>query len=94
MNTILFPTLANMFGPQGLMIFSILLLLFGAKKLPELARGMGLAIKEFSKAKNDIQDEILRDPPAQPPQAPKQIDAEVAKTEAPAGTKAQNETHV
>lgn len=94
MSTLLFPTLANMFGPQGLMIFSILLLLFGAKKLPELARGMGLAIKEFSKAKNDIQDEILREPTAQPPQAPKQIDAEVAKTEAPAGTKPQNETHV
>jgi sec-independent protein translocase protein TatA len=30
-----------------------IVLLFGAKKLPELARGMGQAIREFSKAKND-----------------------------------------
>jgi sec-independent protein translocase protein TatA len=91
MNNFLFPVLANPFGPQGLLIFGIILLLFGAKKLPELARGLGLAIKEFSKAKNDIQDEILREPTPQPA---KQIDADVAKTEAPAGTKAQTETHV
>ncbi len=91
MNTLLFPTLANMFGPQGLMVVGIVILLFGAKKLPELARGLGLAIKEFSKAKNDIQDEIMREP-APPPS--KQIDADIAKTEAPAGTKAQSETRV
>ena len=29
-------------------------LLFGAKKLPELAKGMGQAMREFSKAKNEI----------------------------------------
>jgi sec-independent protein translocase protein TatA len=35
----------------------IILLLFGAKKLPELARGMGRAVKEFSAARDEIQRE-------------------------------------
>ena len=36
----------------------IILLLFGAKKLPELARGMGKAMKEFKKATKDVEDDI------------------------------------
>jgi TatA/E family protein of Tat protein translocase len=57
------PVVANLMGPQGLFILFVLLLLFGAKKLPELARGLGQAIREFSKAKNEIADEIMREPP-------------------------------
>jgi sec-independent protein translocase protein TatA len=34
------------------------LLLFGAKKLPELARGMGRAVKEFSAARDEIESEL------------------------------------
>ena len=45
-------------GPQGIFILLIILLLFGAKKLPELARGMGKAIKEFQKAKDEFSDEL------------------------------------
>jgi len=41
----------------GIILF-IILLLFGAKKLPELARGLGKGIKEFKKASSDIKDEI------------------------------------
>lgn len=94
MSTLFIPTVANLFGPQGMMIFGVLLLLFGAKKLPELARGMGLAIKEFSKAKNEIEDEILR-PPATPPAKPaEQIDATTTAKTAPADTQARTETHV
>ena len=33
-------------------------MLFGTKKLPELARGMGSAIKEFQKAKDEFTDEL------------------------------------
>ena len=33
-------------------------MLFGAKKLPELARGMGQAVKEFQKAKDEFSDEL------------------------------------
>ena len=36
----------------------IILLLFGAKKLPELAKGLGKGIKEFKKASNDIKEEV------------------------------------
>ena len=51
----------------GMLVFVILLLLFGAKKLPELAKGLGQAIKEFTKAKNDLNDDVRQDPPPQPP---------------------------
>jgi sec-independent protein translocase protein TatA len=77
MNTLF---LANLMGPQGLFIMFILLLLFGAKKLPELARGLGQAIREFSKAKNDIQDEIMREP-APTPERPRQIEAQTVHAE-------------
>jgi len=36
-----------------LLVFLIILLLFGGKKLPELARSMGLATKEFKKARQE-----------------------------------------
>ena len=67
------PVVANIMGPQGLFILFVLLLLFGAKKLPELARGLGQAIREFSKAKNEIADEILRESERRPEQ-PRQLD--------------------
>lgn len=55
----LLANLLNVFeGPQGIFILLIILLLFGAKKLPELARGMGKAIKEFQKAKDEFGDEL------------------------------------
>ena len=41
-----------------LIILLIILLLFGAKKLPELARGLGKGIKEFKKASNEIKKEV------------------------------------
>ncbi|MDA0814508.1 MAG: twin-arginine translocase TatA/TatE family subunit [Verrucomicrobia bacterium] len=37
---------------------AILLLLFGAKKLPELARGFGRSLGEFKKAKTEFDDEV------------------------------------
>ena len=39
-------------------ILIVVLLLFGGKKLPELAKGLGKGIKEFKKAKNDVSEEI------------------------------------
>lgn len=51
-------------GPIGMqemvMIFIIILLLFGAKKLPELARGVGKSMGEFKKAKEEFEHEITR----------------------------------
>ncbi|HEY0369257.1 MAG TPA: twin-arginine translocase TatA/TatE family subunit [Chthoniobacterales bacterium] len=54
----LLASILNLFdGPQGIFILLIVLLLFGAKKLPELARGMGQAIREFQKAKDEAKEE-------------------------------------
>jgi len=61
-------SLFNLAGPDLIIILLIVLLLFGAKKLPELARGMGQAVREFSKAKDEFEREVTRpvDPPAPP----------------------------
>jgi sec-independent protein translocase protein TatA len=48
----------NLAGPDLIIILVIILVLFGAKKLPELARGMGQAVKEFQKAKDEFSDEL------------------------------------
>ncbi len=50
-----------MFGigtTELIIIMFIILLIFGAKKLPELAQGLGRGIREFKKASNEIQDEF------------------------------------
>ncbi|MEO8440109.1 MAG: twin-arginine translocase TatA/TatE family subunit [Spartobacteria bacterium] len=50
--------LSNFGGPDLIIILLIVLVLFGAKKLPELAKGMGQAVKEFQKAKDEFSDEL------------------------------------
>lgn len=51
-----------MFGNLGageiILIVLVVLLLFGAKKIPELARGIGKGMSEFKKGIKDVQDEI------------------------------------
>ena len=43
-----------------LIILFVILLLFGAKKLPELAKGLGKGIKEFKDASSSIKDEVAK----------------------------------
>ena len=50
----------NLGGQEMMIIFLIVLLLFGAKKLPELARGVGKSMGEFKKAREDFEKEITR----------------------------------
>ena len=69
-------------GPELLMIMFIVLLLFGANRLPDLARGLGRAVREFKKATSGVEQEVRRamaEPP--PPPAPR-----------PPGTIGQGET--
>ena len=51
-----------MFGsigtPELLMIMLVILLLFGSKRLPELAKGIGKGVRQFRKAMDDVKDEI------------------------------------
>jgi len=51
-----------MFGNIGtgeiILILLIILIFFGAKKIPELAQGLGKGLREFRKAARDMQDEV------------------------------------
>lgn len=80
--------------PEIMGILVVVLILFGAKKLPELARGLGSGIKEFKKATRDVQDDLHRalddDPYHNPPpppqrQAPPQGSAPAPEPKAESG---------
>ena len=49
-------------GWEWIIVILAVLLLFGAKKIPELARGLGQGIKEFKKATKEVTDEIQNTP--------------------------------
>jgi sec-independent protein translocase protein TatA len=67
-----------MFGFGGwevVLILAVVLLLFGAKKLPDLAKGLGTGIKEFKKATREVTEELQNaasdtPTPAPAPKAP------------------------
>jgi sec-independent protein translocase protein TatA len=52
------PTLAMLDGPVFWAILAVALLLFGGSKIPELARGLGKAKREFKKASEEVENEI------------------------------------
>ena len=45
-------------GWEIVLILAVVLILFGAKRLPELAKGLGTGIREFKKATREVTDEI------------------------------------
>jgi sec-independent protein translocase protein TatA len=47
-------------GQEMFLIFLAILLLFGAKKLPEFARGLGRSMGEFKKARQEFEHEITK----------------------------------
>lgn len=51
------PTLGT---TEAIVIFILILLLFGAKKIPELARGLGKSMGEFKRAREDFENEVQR----------------------------------
>jgi sec-independent protein translocase protein TatA len=76
---------AGIFGGwEIVLILAVVLILFGAKKLPELAKGLGTGIKEFKKATREVTDEIQNaGTDTSAPPAPK----------IPANTTAQTQSH-
>lgn len=50
--------LFNFFGPEMLIVFLAILLLFGGKKIPELMRGIGKGIREFNSARSTLESEL------------------------------------
>jgi len=53
-----FAFIQNLGATEIFFIFLIFLLLFGAKKLPDLARGVGKAMKEFKNATREVEEDI------------------------------------
>jgi len=53
-------TLLFISGPEIFIVVLVVVLLFGSKKIPELARGLGRGIKEFKNATSEIQREITK----------------------------------
>ena len=84
MNTVAF--LQDINGPEILLIFLIVLLLFGAKRLPGLFKSFGKSIREFKKATTEIEEDIRTAMDEEPEKAadnttnseqpPKQVEAE------------------
>lgn len=56
-------------GPEIIIILVLVLLLFGARRLPEMARSIGQSVREFRKGVKDIQNDINADD--EPVSAPK-----------------------
>jgi sec-independent protein translocase protein TatA len=60
-------------GWEIILVLAVVLILFGAKKLPELAKGLGTGIKEFKKATKEVTDEVQKvadETPAQQNKSP------------------------
>ena len=85
-------------GWEIVLILAVVLILFGAKKLPELAKGLGSGIKEFKKATREVTDEIssaMDEPPKPPPSnrlsppgVQPQVESQSTVSQASPGTKA------
>ena len=86
---------------EFLVIFLVILLLFGAKRIPEMARGLGKGIREFRSAVKDVQGEVdlagtqqsasqpqQTIPPASPPPGQVARDDAAAQPAQPAATEA------
>jgi len=90
--------LFNLGGGEIILILALVLILFGAKKLPELAKGLGTGIKEFKKATRDVTEEMHSameetPPPPKPlppasPQPAAQPEAQPTVPQSTPGTKA------
>lgn len=81
-------------GPlEVIIIFLVILLIFGAKRIPEIARGLGKGIREFKSATSEISKELtideskqrIQQPPQNPPVAytPPAQPAQAAPPQAP-----------
>ena len=54
--------MGNIGGAELILIILVIFIFFGAKKIPEIAKGLGAGIREFRKAARDIQTEADKEP--------------------------------
>src|SRR5882762_6586274 len=85
-------------GWEIILILAVVLILFGAKKLPELAKGLGQGIREFKKASSEVTNELQR--AAEDDSASRQVQyrpaektIEASSTAQPAAAPAPSEQH-
>jgi len=71
--------------PEIIGLIAIGLLLFGARRLPEIMKAAGEGIREFRKASREVVAEIESSPPGKPPQPPKSAEAERSSDTSAAG---------
>jgi sec-independent protein translocase protein TatA len=57
-------------GTELIIVLVAILVLFGAKKIPEFAKGLGKGINEFKKASREVTDSIENEPPPAPKTPP------------------------
>ena len=62
-------------GTELLLIFGIIVLLFGAKKIPDLAKGLGKGIKNFKDEMKEVNEEVASE-------EPKKVEADTTTAEA------------
>ncbi|MFP4283329.1 MAG: Sec-independent protein translocase subunit TatA/TatB [Verrucomicrobiota bacterium] len=80
-------------GPELLVIFLIVLLFFGARRLPELARGLGKSMKEFKNATQEVQDDFREAMDSVDPNKPDPKKSPPAKSEAKPAEEKKAESH-
>ena len=64
--------LSNLSGWELILIFAVILLFFGAKRLPELSESLGKSLRRFKKATSEVEDEVRS-----------ALDSENSKTDSP-----------
>ncbi len=81
----MFAFIQNLGAMEIFLILLIVLLLFGAKRLPELSRSMGRSLREFKKATSEVEDDFKNAMNEEPekPNPPKQVGDSVGKAETP-----------
>ncbi|MBI3585621.1 MAG: twin-arginine translocase TatA/TatE family subunit [Ignavibacteriales bacterium] len=53
--------MGNLGAPEIILVLVVILIFFGAKKIPELAQGLGKGLREFRKAARDIQEDVEKE---------------------------------
>ena len=79
--------MGNLGFTEIMLIMVVVLLLFGAKRLPEVGASIGKGIREFKRSLSDTQDAIMGSDEAQRNLPPRQMDSSTppSQTSAPAG---------
>ena len=85
--------LFNLGGGEIILILAIVLILFGAKKLPELAKGLGQGIKEFKKATHNVSEEVREAMAESHPTVPRRFEPATVAPAAPESVVTQGPTN-